>query len=66
MNECWSCHALRNLPLLNAVRITSKDGREKLALIVSKDEDERVTVIESNDEYGIGDNKCFIEVKSWK
>lgn len=66
MNECWSYHALRNLPPLNAVRITSKDGREKLALIVSKDEDGRVTVIESNDEYGIGDNKCFIEVKSWK
>lgn len=57
MNECWSCHVLRNLPPLNAVRITGKDGREKLAIVISENQDGTITVIESNDEYSIEDNR---------
>ena len=66
MEKPWSYYVLRNMHPLNAVLVTGKDGSDKLALVVSKDEDGRVTVVENNDEYGIVDNKCFIEVKSWK
>ena len=53
MNECWSYHALRNLPLDDFVQIKDEDGNDRLAVVVSKDEDGRVTVIMGGNE----DNK---------
>lgn len=57
MDKPWSYHALRNLPPLNTVLITGKDGSDKLAFVISDDKDGTITVIESNDEYSIEDNK---------
>lgn len=57
MEKPWSYYVLRNLPPLNAVLITGKDGSDKLAFVISNDKGGTIAVIESNDEYSIEDNK---------
>ena len=54
MNECWSYHALRNLPLDDFVLTKDEDGNDRLAVVVSKNEDGMVTVIERNN------NECVL------